>query len=60
MKKQWRKPELVILYHARPDENLLQKIYCKNPNPRNMPDQAAGSICVNRNNTVQCDTYAAS
>jgi len=46
MKKKWQKPELIELYRGRPDENLMQEVYCKAGVPsRNQPDRAAANIC---------------
>ncbi|MBN1998788.1 hypothetical protein JW935_14610 [candidate division KSB1 bacterium] len=45
MKPLWRKPELIVLYRGRPDENLLGRVYCKTTTPKNLPDNAAGIYC---------------
>lgn len=46
MKKKWEKPELIELYRGRPDENLLEAIWCKAGVPdRNSPDNAMGIYC---------------
>jgi hypothetical protein len=46
MKKQWSKPELIILFRGKPEENLLGRTYCKYTQPKNLPDRAAGTICA--------------
>ncbi|HNR69630.1 MAG TPA: hypothetical protein PKN24_16405 [bacterium] len=46
MKTKWQKPELVILYRASSDENLLGRAYCKHTVPKNLPDNAVASICA--------------
>jgi len=45
MKKKWQKPELIVLYRGKPEENLLAHTYCKMLTPKNLPDRAAGIVC---------------
>ena len=46
MKKKWKKPELIELYRGRPDENLLEHVYCKGDVAgRNAPDRAVATLC---------------
>jgi hypothetical protein len=63
MKKKWQKPELIVLYRGKPEENLLGHIYCKMTTPKNLPDRAAGTICLfdqgGRAGTP-CELYSAS
>ena len=64
MKTRWQKPELVVLYRGRPDENLLTSTYCKNqPYGKNGADQAAGIICQWEHGSragQACNTYSPS
>lgn len=43
--KKWDKPELIVLYSGKPEENLLGRTYCKATQPKNLPDRAATIIC---------------
>jgi hypothetical protein len=54
MKKKWKKPELIVLYRGKPEENLLGRTYCKMTQPKNLPDRAAGIICQ-WNTGVDCE-----
>lgn len=60
MKKEWQKPELLVLYRGRPEESLLVQVGCKGGphTSRRNPDNAA-TVCVFRDGT-NCDTFSAS
>lgn len=63
MKKKWKKPELIELYRGRPDENLLEHVYCKaGVAHRNAPDNAAGIYCEweHGGRIEPCFTYSTS
>lgn len=65
MKTKWQKPELLVLYRGRPEENLLTATYCKyQPLNKNGADNAAGQICVHEHGRneggVACEIYATS
>jgi hypothetical protein len=62
MKKKWSKPELIVLYRGKPDENLMQQTSCKF-NPKNTPDNAAGLYCEWEHGGragIPCYTYSTS
>ena len=60
MSRTWKKPELIVLYKGRPDENLLGRAYCKAMVPKNLPDRASsGGICID-NRSVPCNISQAS
>jgi hypothetical protein len=62
MSRTWKKPELIVLYKGRPDENLLGQTYCKgvSGSGKNGPDRAAaGGNCADKYG-VECRTYSAS
>lgn len=60
MEKTWKTPELSVLLRATPgDGTNVTEFSCKQVGQyKQKPDRAMNLICVNVNNTVNCDQKA--